>query len=213
MNHNIKRPTMIGNTKEATAILEAISKFGCISIEQAAYFMPQTLVKRENYHEIIINYLVSSKQVIRQDDIICSLNQKYGKPEIIDSIWAMIEILEKLSTSDLHISELLEESFNGNKPETIGFILNSNKVIRIIPVFSSGDITNILFSQERYYSTGHNYGDEENSDLIYYFVLRDTKLLQNISKLNLTYPYKIAFLADGETTRPSIKLLQPPKKG
>lgn len=204
---------MIGNTKEATAILEAISKYGCITAEQAPYFMPESPISRENYHESIINYLVSSRQILRDGNYLCSLKCKFGNQKITDSIWTMIEIIEKLTTSSYHISELLEESFNGNKPETIGFILNSSKVIRLIPVYSSADITSILFSQEKYYSTGHKRGEEASSDLIYYLVLRDTNLLQEISKLNLTYPYKLAFLEGDMSVRPSIRLLQPPKKG
>lgn len=212
MQTNIRRNHMNNNTKEATAILEAVSKFGCISIEQAAYFMPPTLISKEKYHENIINHFVYTKQLVKDGDAVCSPNCKYAHKETIDSIWAMIEILERLSTTDAPISEALEESYAGTKPETLTFILDGSKIIHTIPVYSSGDITSILFAQEKYYANGHKHGDEENSNSIYYFVLRDSKFLQDISKLNLTFPYKIAYLTDNGNARPAIKLLQPPKK-
>lgn len=212
MNYSTRPVRMYSNTKETTAILNAVTTFGCIAINQIPYFMPANNIKRDNYPDSIIGYLLSSNQISKDGDCLCSLRVKHKQQEIIDSIWVMIEIKEKLSSTAVNYDEFLEECFVGSKPETLGFILNSSKVIRLIPVNSTADVTQVFFAQEKYYATGHKATYEDDSDLIYYLIVKDKLLLQDIANLNLTFPYKLAFMEEYEAERPTIKLLQPPKK-
>lgn len=202
--------TVFSNSKESKLILDIVNRYGCLAKDQIKYFFKFDPNRPNRDFSSTINYLVSTHQVVEDGNILCSKSLGAKEIEVIDSIWVLIQMIEKYSTEGVPCDEECREAFAGDKPETIGFFLNKETVIKLIPIYSSNDITGALFVQERFYST-HNRGDEEKTPVCYYFVLRDKDRLKALSDAGLTIKHKVAFLSGELFEKPEIKFLNPPK--
>lgn len=203
--------TIYSNSKDAQFILDVVNKYGCLAKDQIKYFFKFDPNRPNRDFSHTINYLVSTHQVIEDDNVLCSKSTGAADIETIDSIWVLINMIERFSSEGVSNDEEVREAFCGDKPETIGFFLNKQTVIRLIPVYSSNDITGALFVQERFYST-HNIGDEDKVPVCYYFIIRDKERLKALSDINLTINHKVALLSGDLFTKPEIKYLNPPKQ-
>lgn len=198
------------NSKETQMVLDIINKYGCLAKDQIKYFLREDPNRPNRDFSPMINYIVSSHQVVEDGNVLCSKSLGHADAEIIDSIWVLITMIEKYSTQNVPKYEECRDAFCGDKPETIGFFLNKNVIIRLIPVYSDSDVTSALFVQERFYST-HNKGDESKVPLCYYFIVRNKTKLKSLSELELTINHKVAMLSGELFEKPEIKFLTPPK--
>ena len=190
--------------KELRGILDAISIFGCLSKEQAILFMPETPYNREEKFKKVLNNLKYNQAIKVEGDYILA-PQATLNFDIIDSVWLMLELHEKMTDGKASITDILDSVSAGTGIEAIEFILNKTKIAHIIPLFIDSHITNALFLQDKYYANNHS-ADEENPRDIYYFVCRSTELVEAFTKAHVTLPHGIAFLEGDPGKKPKITL-------
>lgn len=193
-------------TKESQAIRDAIYRYGCVTQDQLEYFMPPTARKRDNYHAVICNHLISAKIAARTDNgvVFPYINNGYSQA-MIDAVWVMIDILSD-ENSEIPLSEKMEVSFKGDHPETLCFIKDSADSVKVIAIETASQIPLLTFAQEKYYaSVGRRPGEEIKQRSITIITIRDKSLLNEIGKIGLTIPHKIAYLDGGLLDKPTIK--------
>lgn len=197
--------TMIAFTKESESIMDAIYKFGCIAEEQLPYFMPPTSRKTENYHKVVCNHLLAARLITKiSDNAYCPyVNGQYSQ-SMIDSIWVMIDLLND-SQNDVPMNERLEISFKAEHPETLCFIKDSAKTVKILPVETVSEIPLIPFVQERFYASANaKPGEEVKKKSLEIIVIRDRAFMETIKQLNISIPHRIALLEGDYNKMPSI---------
>ena len=190
--------------RELRGILDAISIFGCLSKEQAIQFMPETPYNREEKFKKILNNLKYTQAVKVDGDYVLA-PQTTLNFDIIDSVWLMLELHEKYAEDKAPVSDLLGSVRAGNAIETVEFILNKSKIAHIVPLFIDSHITNALFLQDKYLANGHS-ADEKNPTDIYYFMCRNTEMVEAFTKAHIKLPHGIAFLEGEPGKKPEIKL-------
>lgn len=197
--------TMIASTKESKSILDTIYKFGCIAEEQLPYFMPPTNRKTENYHVVVCNHLRAARLITKiTDNAYCPfVNGQYSQA-MIDSLWVMIDILDD-GNAEIPMNEKMEVSFKAEYPETLCFIRDFSKTFKILPIETLSQIALIPFVQERFYASANaKPGDEINRKSLELILIREKSFLDEIKKLNLSIPYRIALLEGERDQKPTI---------
>lgn len=197
--------TMIASTKESKAIMDAIYKFGCLAEEQLPYFMPPTSRKTENYHVVVCNHLLAARLITKiTDTSYCPyINGQYSQA-MIDSVWVMIDLLND-GKADPPLSEKLEISFKAEYPETLCFIKDFSKTVKILPIETTAQIALIPFVQERFYASANaKPGEEVKKKSLELIVIRDKAFLEEIKKLDISIPYRVALLEGEYDKKPTI---------
>lgn len=199
------RNITVAATKESKALSEAIYRYGCITLDQLAYFMPPSTRKTENYHSVICNHLIAAKMAVKTDNNVVYpyINKGYSQP-MIDSIWVMIDLLNDGNT-DVHLSEKLEVSFRIEYPETLCFIKDCTDTVKLLPIETASQIPLISFVQDRFYvNTNAKVGEESKKKSVTIITIRDKNLLSEIGKLGIAIPHKIAYLEGNPLEKPTI---------
>lgn len=191
---------------ETVAILNAVTHFGCILKSQAIEFMPPSPYNREEKFKKIINNMLATQKIKAKDEFLTSLESGIDY-NAIDSLWVMMEINKKLSSSPVPLYELIEESFVGTGTEKINFILDKKRIVHIVPINIDTDLTTAVFLQDKYFAKG-NGADDENARNLYFFVFRNRDLAEAFTKLKLTVPHGVAILEGGIKEKPVITLFQ-----
>ena len=140
---------------EETSIIEkTIYRYGCITADQLAYFLPatQSVIKKckdnENLHVSIVHHLETTRSAIMLEGIVYPHNKVNYKQEMIDSIWVMLDYLRYVENAP-HPSNMLVRSLHAEHPCTLTFIPSTNPVIKTLCVSDASQITDIIFEQER----------------------------------------------------------------
>lgn len=195
----------VAATNESKALTDAIYKYGCITLDQLAYFMPPSTRKKPNYHSIVCNHLISGRLATKlSDNVFCPyVKGEYSQP-MIDSIWVMIDLLDDGNT-DIPLSEKLEISFKAEYPESLCFIRNSEDTVKTLAIETPSQLSLIPFVQERFYASANvKPGEEVKRKSVEIIIIRDKSLLSEISKIDIKIPHKIALLEGNVTEKPVI---------
>lgn len=197
--------TRIDSTKESKAILDTIYKFGCITEEQLPYFMPPSDRKTENYHLVVCNHLLAARLITKiGEKSFCPFVNGQHSQAMIDSIWVMIDILND-GNMDTPLSEKLEISFKAEFPESLCFIKDFSKTVKILPVETLSQIALIPFVEDRFYASANaKPGEEVKKKSMELIIIRDKSYLDEIKNLSLSIPYCIALLEGNLDAKPNI---------
>lgn len=196
------------NTTDGEAARKAVITFGTLLEIQLPYFIPETEFIRDknagdSHITAICKYLSKSRTATYENGIITLANRETDQ-HMIDSVWAMIDVLTGPDTT-IPVSKAISNSFALQSPESLCFIKNNQKMIRTISIQSIDEVPLLQLVQEKIYTNnGVVVGQEDKIASLLLIVIRDKKLLGTISKLKLTIPHKIALLDGGMLEKPTV---------
>lgn len=196
---------------ELEGVLNAVTHFGCLLKAQAIEFMPKTPYERNEKFKRVVNNLKSTQRVKENGDFLTSMSTTSIDYELIDAVWTMMEINEKLSIEKKPVCELIEETFAGTGAEKVSFILNKEKIVHLVPISTDSSITNALFLQDKYFARGNNAEEKDPRDW-YFFIFRNKEVAKSFTQTGFTMPHGIAFLEGEPTEKPVITLYSPKTK-
>lgn len=195
---------------EMLGVFTAVMHFGCITIEQAKLFMPETKADREKKFISVVNKLVFDGKIRKDDMFLYSMTQKDADPAVIDAVWVFLEIINKLGnevngSKREALEAAIENSLVGSSYEIINFILNGQKDLHIVPLYCEKDLTNAVFLDNKYFANGHSY-DTSDARSLYMFAFRDIELFNKFKSLGLKLPLGIAYISGEPYKKPEIQL-------
>lgn len=195
-------------TNEQKEILNLVSKFGGLDIEQLKILMEpyeeKTITLLVN--SLVKNHMLSIIDKNKHHYIVTFGNEKMLKLSTIACVWVMIEMTS--SKDEFH------ESMNADPPAQFYFTSNRKEAYEILHI-DSNNLYQLNAIQERYRARtkkknkifADNYivlvvNDENNKELI-----------RKISDYNLEFPFILALVFDSDAGKPRIKCLKStPKK-
>lgn len=195
----------MSTTKEQQEILNLVSKFGCLDIEQIKVLM-------EPYEEKTVNLLVNTLiknhilSVVERNDktyIVPFGNEKAFDYSQIACVWVMME----MSTS----KDEIKEAMKAEAPAAFYFTSNRRESFEIMYV-NSDNLFKLNIIQERYKMRSKqksralvdNYtilvvGNKENNDK------ENMEIINTIYNYELEFPFILALLSNTGQGKPTIK--------
>ncbi|MEE1256236.1 MAG: DUF5697 family protein [Lachnospiraceae bacterium] len=189
-------------TNEQQKILNIISKYGCLHIEQAYQLLNPT---PPHITSILINMLVKNEYIkLMQDKYLVAKNSSKGvNHDTIACIWTMIKLAKS--------NEEIFESMKAVAPATIYFVRDNKESFEIIPLNETNLIA-IRNMQDMILEKNKQF--EEIADNWYVFVIDNKEIVGKIKKCELRFPFIVA-LHEGKDQEgiPSIRFMKSiPKK-
>ena len=189
-------------TNEQQKILNIISKYGCLHMEQVYQLLNPT---PPHIISVLINMLIKNEYVtLIQDKYLVVKNSSKGvNHDIIACIWTMMKLAKN--------NEEVFESMKAVSPATIYFTRDNKESFEIIPLNETNLIT-IRNMQDKILAKNKQF--EEIADNWYVFVIDNKEIVGKIKKCELQFPFIVA-LHEGQDQIgvPSIRLMKStPKK-
>lgn len=193
-------------TVAGEAAKDAILKFKCMLVSQIRYFLPEnTLQYKEDRSMAICHYLSKEKYGNLDGNYIYSRGNDLMDLNMIDCIWAMIDMLEPENEGDMPLSVALKQAFTLERPESLCFIRKNSQIIRAMAVETESDVHLISFVQEKIMNLKNvKPGHENEIDDVLLIVIRNEDMLSKISTLDIKIPHKIAYLQGGMLEKPEV---------
>ena len=193
-------------TVAGEAAKNAIMKFKCMLIPQIRYFLPEhTMQYKDDKSMAICKYLSKEKYVTMDENYIYSRGNSLMDVNMVDCIWAMIDMLEPENKDDIPLSEALKQAFILERPESLCFIRKNTEIIRVMAVETEAEIPLIAFTQEKILQLKEvQPGHEHEIEDILLIVIRNENMLNKISNINIKIPHKIAYLEGGMLEKPKV---------
>lgn len=187
---------MIKLSHEQQNILNLVSRFGCLDIEQAYYLLKSNPI---NISAILINMLIKNDylELINEHILVGKGSKKMYDRDIINCIWVMLKIAKNESE--------IYDSMSAQAPAKIYFTINGKDSFELIPVNQS-KLINIRTAQDKYIAKNEQFKGIANNWIV--FVTDDLDVITKIKACNLQFPFLVACVGeiDEKTGIPNISL-------
>lgn len=188
-------------TKEQQKILNMISKFGCLHIEQAYQLLNPI---QPHISTMLINMLVKNEYIeLVHDKYLVSRNAKEVNHDTIACIWTMMKLVKS--------NEEIFEAMKAVAPATIYFTRDNKESFEIIPL-NETNLISIRNMQDKILAKNKQF--EDIADNWYVFVIDNKEIIGKIKKCELQFSFIVA-LHEGQNQAgiPSIRFMKStPKK-
>lgn len=187
-------------TNEQQKILNMVSKYGCLHIEQA-YILLNPI--QTHIASILLNMLVKNDYMdLLQGQYLVMKNSPKGyNPDTIACIWTMMELAQN--------NEEIFESLKATPPATIFFTRNNRESFEIVSLNES-NLINIRTMQDKIIARNKQFEDITNS--WYVFVIDNKEIIAKIKKCNLKFPFIVALHGKSDSnsanSKPAIKFMK-----
>ena len=189
---------------ETRVILNLLNQFDALTIEQIKRIFKGTKFNPKP----MIAYLCNNRTIKFLDNNYAMLqNISTYKPETLYSVWVMLDRIKAERISD---SLDLSSARNGSDDNGTDIVyINNGKLIEYITFIDEMTLTKVSYIQDTFYtSTGVKPGQEEKSNRLYTFVIKDLSILETLSEMQLTIPFMVAYIEGDLEGIPSIEYYQ-----
>ena len=185
-------------SNEQQRLVDIISHFGCLDVNQAYILLEPSDKKMST---ILINMLVKNNiiDIVYGNYLVIhgSDKNKYVDKNMINCIWAMMDLVKKPSEID--------EAMLAVKPAKIYVTINNKDSYELVPL-SDSNSTIIKCMQERYSASVKQFPDLNTWCT---FVTDNIEIVRKIKSYNLEIPFVVIYLGENdENGKPLIKKLK-----
>lgn len=184
-------------TPEQQKIMDFVSRFGCVDIEQLNIIMKPL---DSDLVTILVNMLIKANrlELINEHYIVVRGEKHKYNRDIINCIWVMI----RLAKAEDYFTAL-----NGNAPAKMYFTSGGNVAYEVVPINES-TLISIRAMQDRMLAKNKQFKGVLDSYVV--FVCENKEIITKIKECQLKFPFIVAYIERNENGigMPKMKLLK-----
>lgn len=179
------------------AVLLALDRFGCLSIEQIPYFVPPYTSINDKYISSICRHLLLTRQAnFINNEYLVPYKVNEVDESIILSIWTFIDLLK----DNDKIYSFYRNCPAPKYPCNACYIKDNAVLCSIIPILTPSDLSKILIENEKFASYDPNSGLKRE----YVLAVKDLYVIDDLPNFQPQFPIKIAHVEGDLKTRPKV---------
>ena len=199
---SVNTESRVALSKEGEAILSAISKYGCFTVEQSKYFITHIPSAKPDTHKKICELLSIKQLATLTEPYLLYKDIPAFSQAPIDALWTTMDILGMDEALGTKLLNTLKPAY----PFSSVFIKNNRTVCKIISVVTAEDLAKVRLADEAFLATTPTQEEREKASngTVYFITIREKKMLLELEDMHLSIPHKVALLEGGYLDKPTI---------
>lgn len=171
-------------------LLKGINTFGCLTKEQLCLYTSNYMKTSESKVESSLHHLIKSQLIEADLKLTYACKNKFGYDQAsIDKFWVLYEYA-KSCNADFDPASLTDNMTTNAYPIDNMFLAPDGKLLRIMTVYSSADISKLAFYEENVRSHKKT---KQSIDTIF-VITGSEELLTEMFNIDYDYPIRYALV-------------------